>query len=125
MVLGMDGTRFRDLHFQSAHNGPLTAGRVFEFGLDSRLYVANGGFGGFVTEAVAVAFLACESCPAGDWENETLRVEVLFRCVAFSDGPRHLVFAATGDEMQGYMNYPDLPVLAAMLAKVAELCPSP
>lgn len=116
-----DGLLFADLKLNEI---PLKACEVAYKGKydNTRLYV--------VKEPERQCFYAhaveFHSCPAteGDashWDNEGLEVDTLFTVTAYHDGVRHLEFNRNGDDMDGYIYYPPMADLIAMLQKVREI----
>jgi hypothetical protein len=76
--------------------------------------------------AHAVEYHSCpypigEYVPESHWENKWLTVDTVFEVVAYYDGVRHLEFNRNGDDMDGYLYYPDLGELINMLTKIREI----
>lgn len=69
--------------------------------------------------AVAVEWVRSDGEPI--WERGPL-VNVLFQCIGYWDGPRHLHWGDNGD-IPGYTYYPDMDALAEMLKRVSEIYP--
>lgn len=71
--------------------------------------------------ASAVSFVS--SGIEGDhWENEELRVDSVFELVAYFDGVRHMWFNKDPSrQWDGYLHYPNMEGLIAMLQKVREI----
>ncbi len=86
----------------------------------SRLYI-NRGEGCFTALAVNFVSVPVTNINEDDWENEELIVSKIFQAIAFSDGIRHLEFNRNGEEMDGYLYYPDMDNLITMLKIVREL----
>lgn len=77
--------------------------------------------------ALAVIYVSTEPESEDHWTDKNLEVEKVFEAHAHFDGVRHLEFNRNGTDMDGYLNYPDIPALIAMLQEVRrmelDLCP--
>lgn len=72
--------------------------------------------------AHAIEFVSCPAEGAKNrWENEALVVQTIFEVTAYFDGIRHLEFNRNGGEMDGYLYYPNMVDLIAMLQKIREI----
>ena len=76
--------------------------------------------------AHAVEFHSCGVAEGEDavvdyWEDDELVVNTLFEVTAYFDGVRHLEFNRNGGDMDGYLYYPPMADLIAMLQKVREI----
>lgn len=89
-----------------------------------RLYVVREEHG---FNAHAVQYESCsyglneEHNKINQWENKNLVVETLFEITAYWDGVRHLSFNCNNAETDGYLYYPNIADLIAMLQKVREI----
>jgi hypothetical protein len=71
--------------------------------------------------AHAVQFVSCPADCEDHWENESVVVRTLFTVKAFFDGVRHLEFNRNECNLDGYLYYPPMKDLLAMLQKVREI----
>lgn len=85
---------------------------------DYRLYVDR-----FQDGFYAMAVEWCSSSASFDdhWLCPSCEVEQIFIATAYSDGVRHLEFNRGAGDMAGYIGYPSIERLMAMLSKVREL----
>lgn len=103
---------FREIQL---HGKPITECELALSNVGHRMYYAPNGI---AFDAVLVRFVSASSGPGDLWECEELQVEVVFSCVAYWDGVRHLHFNPKDD---GYLYYPDMPFLLESLNKLREL----
>lgn len=84
-----------------------------------RLYVVRGedSFWAHAVEFVSAPADGGENL----WEREGLIVSTVFEVTAYFDGVRHLEFNRNGGDMDGYLYYPSMVGLIAMLQKVRDL----
>lgn len=81
-----------------------------------RLYV-NAGVLGF--RALAVEFVNCDADNDDIWKCQNVIVNRVFECTALFDGVRHMFWGNEGDD--GYLYYPDVESLSAVLEKLREI----
>lgn len=86
---------------------------------NARLYArAEDGY----FKAHAVEVVTSETDDSGlQWGDESTVVQTIFVATAYFDGVRHLEFNRNGGDMDGYLYYPKMVDLIAMLQKVREL----
>lgn len=117
MRLDDDHKFFRDLKLKDV---PLSQCELAYSGKhdDDRLYWKKTDTG-FL--AHAVEFVSCPDSDCDQWDDKELVVQTLFTVIAYFDGVRHLEFNRNGNDMDGYLYYPPMESLIAMLSKVREL----
>jgi len=103
---------FREIQLQGK---PLTECQLALSIVDHKMYYAPNST---AFDSVLVRFASSSSGSGDVWECEQLQVEVIFSCIAYWDGVRHLQF---NPAEEGYIYCPDMPILLESLNKLREL----
>lgn len=117
----LDSDEYKYFHTLLVGTKPIKACELAYSGKydNTRLYIVKGDNS---FNAHAVEFVSCPADIVGShWESSELVVQTIFEVTAYYDGVRHLEFNRNGGDMDGYLYYPEMADLIAMLQIVRDV----